>query len=71
MPANFLNQMTELPSTALINENIVASLIYTITADIGVVRLCAIFDELSDGLNSKQFIESLRNGMFNMTSSVD
>jgi len=65
IPAEYLNLLKTFPSTVLINESIIGNLIGPMEADTDILTFCDIMAVLSDEISAKNFLNSLRNRMYN------
>ena len=61
-----LSNLTNLPTAALINENIIVLLMSGIQSDVDALQFCDIVENLIDSISSTD-IELLRNGKFAAT----
>ena len=57
-----LSNTTNLPTTDLINDNIIGFAMAAIKSDVGALQFCDLMDNLVDSKSSKIHIETLRNG---------
>ena len=60
----WLSRFSQLPTTALINENLVAELLVSMKGEDGMLAFCDIMEQLCDDRASITFITSIRNGMY-------
>ena len=62
-PDETLSNITNLPTTDLINDAIVGNLmVATIRSDVRALQFCDIMDDMVDSKSSESCIEILRNG---------
>ena len=57
-------QLSKLPTFELANCQILGAMIRPIRKEVDFIRLCDTVEDLVDDPESKQFIESLRNGQW-------
>ena len=65
IPAEYLNLLKTFPSTELINESIIGNLIGPMEDETHILTFCDIMAVLSDEISAKNFLNSLRNRMYN------
>jgi len=62
IPADYLNKLRMLPSTEIINEKILASVMHGMRVDVDVFLFCDIMEQLCDDSTSRNLIAVIRHG---------
>ena len=70
VPEGLVHQLATLPSPKHVNHHIMAAMLRPLTNVAGVLGFCDTFECVLDDEQSRQLIESIRNGAFIITQSV-
>ena len=70
VPEGLVHQLATLPSPKQVNHHIMAAMLRPLTNVAGVLGFCDTFECVLDDEQSRQLIESIRNGAFIITQNV-
>jgi len=69
VPDETIYRLTKLPSFELANCHILGAMIRPLREEVSLIRFCDLVEDLVDDLDSKEFIDKLRNGQLVLSKS--